>query len=122
MTSVRSWVALIRLGGNQREVDRMRSEARHSKKGVGERKEGNPQARTERYFFVDWFERKRCCSSGCEDCCKEGSCRSERWRQRWQEEGQEVTVFSEASVDLYYRMDVFVEVIVFVDQRKDHVG
>ena len=29
----------------------MRSEARHSKKGVGERKEGNPQARNERYLL-----------------------------------------------------------------------
>ncbi|CBK22129.2 uncharacterized protein [Blastocystis hominis] len=33
--------------GNQREVDRMRAEARHSKKGTGERKEGNPIARNE---------------------------------------------------------------------------
>ncbi|KNB43272.1 hypothetical protein JH06_3021 [Blastocystis sp. subtype 4] len=38
---------LLPTGGNQREVDRMRSEARHAKKGVGERKEGNPQSRNE---------------------------------------------------------------------------
>ena len=44
-------MVLTRIGGNQREVDRMRSEARHSKKGVGERKEGNPQARNERYLL-----------------------------------------------------------------------
>ena len=30
----------------------MRSEARHAKKGVGERKEGNPQSRNEKQF---WF-------------------------------------------------------------------
>ena len=28
----------------------MRSEARHSKKGTGEKKEGNPQARNEKYI------------------------------------------------------------------------
>ena len=37
------------IGGNQREVDRLRSEARHSKKGTGEKKEGNPIARNEKY-------------------------------------------------------------------------
>ena len=37
------------LGGNQRDTDRLRAEARHAKKGVGERKEGNPIARNERY-------------------------------------------------------------------------
>ena len=37
-------------------MDRMRSEARHSKKGVGERKEGNPQARNERYFVIPTYD------------------------------------------------------------------
>ena len=39
------------LGGNQREVDRLRAEARHSKKGTGERKEGNPIARNEKWVY-----------------------------------------------------------------------
>lgn len=52
MTSTRCSAAFILIGGNQREVDRMRSEARHSKKGVGERKEGNPQARNERFVLL----------------------------------------------------------------------
>ena len=39
--------ALSRVGGNQRETDRLRAEARNSKKGTGERKEGNPKSRNE---------------------------------------------------------------------------
>lgn len=31
----------------------MRSEARHAKKGVGERKEGNPQSRNEKLVWSD---------------------------------------------------------------------
>ena len=44
---------LLCVGGNQRETDRLRAEARNSKKGTGERKEGNPKSRNET-SSVDW--------------------------------------------------------------------
>ena len=38
------------LGGNQRDTDRLRAQARHAKKNTGERKEGDVKSRNEKYF------------------------------------------------------------------------
>ena len=53
MTRIQQRNVYYELGGNQRDTDRLRAEARHAKKGVGERKEGNPIARNERYGDVN---------------------------------------------------------------------